>query len=174
MLADHLDHCNHVEEGRRLAQLVAVARQTCPERSIYLVGHSSGCAVVLAAGEVAPPGAIERIVLLAPAVSDDYDLRSALRSTRGGIDVFTSKRDMGALGFGTGIVGTADRRWSAASGRVGFCPILTCPGDEMLYSKLRVHPWDCSVTWTGNLGNHYGTLQQGYMRAYVLPLLARS
>jgi pimeloyl-ACP methyl ester carboxylesterase len=174
MLVDHMDHCNHQEEGRRLAGFIAAARQSCPERGVYLVGHSSGAAVVLAAAEASPPGSIERIVLLAPAVACDYDLRPALRSVHRCIDVFVSRRDIGALGLGTGIGGTADRRWSAASGRVGFTPILTCPGDELLYAKLRTHPWDRCVVWSGNRGSHYGTLEQGFMRAYVLPLLSRS
>lgn len=173
MLADHVDHCNHLEEGRRLASLVAAFRQSCPERGVYLVGHSSGSAVVLAAAEAAPPGSIDRIVLLAPAVACDYDLRPALRSVRQGIDVFISRRDLGPLGFGTAFAGTADRRWSAASGRVGFSPILACPGDELLYAKLRTHPWDRCVVWTGNRGSHYGTLEPGFVRAYVLPLLSR-
>ncbi len=170
MLADHLDHCNHLDEGRRLAAAVAAARETCPERAVYLVGHSSGCAVMLAAADASPTGSLERIVLLAPAVSKDYDLRPALRASRQGIDVFTSRRDVGALGFGTTIAGTADRRWSAAAGRVGFDPIVTCPGDDALYAKLRNHPWDPAVAWTGNRGSHYGTLQQGFTRAYLLPL----
>jgi pimeloyl-ACP methyl ester carboxylesterase len=174
MLADHVDHCNHLEEGRRLAATIAAVKQSCPDRAVYLVGHSSGCAVVLAAAEAAPPGSIERVVLLAPAVAHNYDLRPALRSCRQGIDVFISRRDIGALAIGTSIVGTADRRRSAAAGRIGFTPILTCPGDELLYAKLRIHPWDRAVEWTGNRGSHYGTLGQGFMRAYVLPLLSRS
>lgn len=173
MLADHIDHCNHLEEGRRLAALVALTKQRCPERAVYLVGHSSGSAVVLAAAELLPPGSLERILLLAPAVSNVYDLRPALRTCRQGIDVFTSHRDIGALAIATGIVGTADRRHTFASGRVGFTPILACPGDDMLYAKLRIHPWDHSVAWTGNHGSHYGTLGQGYLRAYILPLLTR-
>jgi pimeloyl-ACP methyl ester carboxylesterase len=174
LLADHTDHCNHLAEGQRLAAFVAAARQNCPSRAVYLAGHSSGSAVVLAAAEASPPGAIERIVLLAPAVSTDYDLRPALRSSRQGIDAFISRRDVGALKIATGIVGTADRRRSAAAGRVGFTPIVTCPGDEALYAKLRIHPWDRSVEWTGNRGSHYGALGQGFVRAYVLPLLLRA
>jgi pimeloyl-ACP methyl ester carboxylesterase len=174
MIADHLDHCNHLEEGRRLAGLIASYRQSCPDRAVYVVGHSSGCAVALAAAEATPPGAIERVLLLAPAVSHSYDLRPALRGSRQGIDAFVSCKDIGALGFGMAIAGTADRRWSAASGRVGFTPILTCPGDEALYAKLRIHPWDPVVEWTGNRGRHYGTIQPAYVKAYLMPLLARS
>lgn len=171
LLIDHVDHCNHLEEGRRLAALAAAERQANPGRAVYLIGHSSGCAVVLAAAEASAPDGIERVVLLAPAVSRDYDLRPALRASRQGIDVFTSCRDIGALGIGMTLIGTADRRWSAASGRVGFTPIVTCPGDEVLYAKLREHPWDPVVAWSGNRGSHYGTLQDGFMRAYILPLL---
>jgi pimeloyl-ACP methyl ester carboxylesterase len=174
LLADHVDHCNHLEEGRVLAARVAAEHQACPSCAVYLVGHSSGCAVVLAAAEASPPNAIERIVLLAPAVSTDYDLRPALRASRQGIDVFSSCRDVGALGIGMTLIGTADRRWSAASGRVGFTPILTCPGDVALYTKLRDHPWDPVIAWSGNHGSHYGTLQDGFTRAYVLPLLVRT
>jgi pimeloyl-ACP methyl ester carboxylesterase len=171
MLADHVDHCNHLEEGRRLAALVVAVKQSCPERAVYLVGHSSGTAVALAAAEASPPGSIERVVLLAPAVSHDYDLRPALNTVRQSIDVFISRRDVGALAFGTGIAGTADRQRSAAAGRIGFTPILTCPGDEMLYAKLRIHPWNQSVVWSGNRGNHYGTLEPRFMSAYIVPLL---
>jgi pimeloyl-ACP methyl ester carboxylesterase len=171
LLADHIDHCNHLEEGRRLAALIAARVGDCRGLGVYLVAHSSGAAVVLAAAEASPPNSIERIVLLSPAVSHDYDLRPALRSVRQGIDVFTSCRDIGALVLGTGIVGTADRRRAAAAGRIGFTPLLICPGDELLYAKLRMHPWDRSVEWSGNRGSHYGTLEPGFMRAYVLPLL---
>lgn len=186
MLVDHVDHCNHLQEGQRLAALIAAAvpthsvgtRENCVgtrenSRSVYLVAHSSGAAVVLAAAEASPPGSIERIVLLAPAVAHDYDLRPALRAVRETIDVFVSRRDVGALVIGTGIAGTADRRRSAAAGRCGFTPILTCPGDELLYAKQRIHPWDPCVAWTGNRGSHYGTLEPGFMRSYVLPLLRR-
>jgi pimeloyl-ACP methyl ester carboxylesterase len=173
LIIDHLDHGKHMEEGRRLAGLVAASRQTCPERAVYLVGHSAGCAVLLAAAEAAPPGSVERIVLLSPSVSKDYDLRPALRCACQGIDVFISRRDIGALGIGTGLIGTSDRRWSAASGRVGFRTIVTCPEDEALYAKLRIHAWDPVVEWTGNHGGHFGATQQAFARAYLLPLLVR-
>jgi alpha-beta hydrolase superfamily lysophospholipase len=174
MLIDHVDHCNHLEEGRRLAALVVAVKQKCPDRAVYLVGHSSGAAVALAAAEASPPGYIERIVLLAPAVSYDYDLRPALRDVRQSIDAFISRRDVGALFFGTSVAGTTDRRHAAAAGRIGFTPILTCPGDELLYAKLRQHPWNRSVVWSGNRGNHYGTLEPTFVRTYILPLLQRA
>ncbi len=97
LLTDHVDHCNHVEQGRRLAARIAASYPGCPEHAIYLVGHSSGSAVVLAAAETLPPGSIERIVLLAPAVSRHYDLRPALREPAGHRRVRQSAR-RGGLG----------------------------------------------------------------------------
>src|SRR5262249_54192730 len=109
--------------------------------------------------------------LLAPAVSSTYDLRPALRSARYGIDVFTSERDFLILGAGVGVVGTTDRRWEAAAGRVGFQPVAETPDDAALYGKLRQHPWDTSVAWTGNTGGHFDTYETRFFEAYVMPLL---
>jgi pimeloyl-ACP methyl ester carboxylesterase len=172
-LRDHTDHHNHVAAGCCLAQLVAVSRQACPDRAVFLVSHSAGSAVVLTAAANLPPGSVERIVLLAPSVCADYDLRPALRGTRCGIDNFRSRRDLLELGVGVTLAGTADRRWSAAAGRVGFHPVVTCPGDAELYAKLREHPWDEDVAWTGNHGGHYGTQRGDFARVYLLPLLRR-
>jgi pimeloyl-ACP methyl ester carboxylesterase len=172
-LADEMDGRHAREAGCRLAARVAASRQAYPGGKVSLVGHSAGSLVVLAAAENLPPAAVERIVLLAPAVSSGYDLRPALTAARQGIDVFYSERDWAVLGLGVGIIGTTDRRWSAAAGRVGFKPVLACPGDAALYAKLRQHPWDPCVAWTGNTGGHFGTyLEPGYLHAYVLPLLA--
>ena len=79
VLADQIDHGHALAEGRRLALEVAAYRQTCPGK-VYLVGHSAGSAVILAAAEALPPDSVDRIILLAPSVSMSYDLRPALRA----------------------------------------------------------------------------------------------
>ena len=152
-LADVVDapyaHC----QGRLLADEIGRYRTTCPGVPVYLVGYSAGAAVALAAGEWLPPDSIERIVLLAPAVSADYDLRCPLASARCGIDVFFSTNDRWWLGLGSAIVGTADGKRDAPAGRVGF----RCPGDAALAHRLHQHPWDTNVAWTGNDGGHTGS-----------------
>jgi pimeloyl-ACP methyl ester carboxylesterase len=172
VLADQMD-CNHARaEGEALARRVAEYRRACPGGEVYLLGHSAGTEVVLAAAEALPPDSVDRIVLLAPSLSAGYDLRPALRAVRGGIDVFYSKRDWGYLGAGVTIVGTADGRWlTAAAGRVGFEPVIETPADAALYGRLHQHAWDACVRWTGNHGGHYGSHQPAFLRAYVLPLL---
>jgi len=172
VLADEMDWDYARLEGQCLAHRVYAVRQLCPAGEVYLVGHSAGCGVVLAAAEALPPGSVNRIVLLAPSVSAGYDLRPALRCTRDGLDVFYSGRDTAYLGVGVAIVGTADRTWTAAAGRVGFRPVVATPQDALLYTKLRQHAWDACVAWTGNHGGHYGGYQVCHLRAYVLPLLA--
>jgi pimeloyl-ACP methyl ester carboxylesterase len=172
-VADHVDHANHVTQGRLLAERVAAYRQVYPDRKVYLVGYSSGSAVMLAAAEALPPGSVDRIVLLAPSVCTAYDLRPALRTSRCGIDSFHSERDRLVLGFVVGILGTSDQACRAAAGRYGFTPALGCPEDAVLYAGLRQHAWDPVVAWSGNDGGHYGTFQIGFLRAYVFPLLAR-
>jgi len=41
-----------------------------------------------------------------------------------------------------------------------------------LLERLRQHPWDPSVSHTGNQGAHCDTLRPAFLGAYVLPLLA--
>jgi len=164
----------HVHSAAQsLASKIAAVRASCPEMAIYLVGHSAGTAVVLEAAGSLPPGSVDRIVLLAPSVSADYDLRPALRCVRENIDVYTSCRDWWYLGLGVGLTGTADGRWiSPAAGRVGFQPRVERPEDAALYVKLQQHPWASCVAWTGNYGGHYGSHHPEFLRAYVLPLLS--
>ncbi len=169
-IADHVDRANQLTEGRRLACQVLAYRQAYPDRQVYLLGHSTGCAVVLAATEQLPPGSIDRLILLSPSVCRSYDLRPALRGARG-IDVFYSGEDRWVLGVGMFILGTSDRECRTAAGQYGFTPVVECPGDAELYVSLGQHPWDASAQWSGNDGGHWGNNQVDFLRAYVLPLL---
>jgi pimeloyl-ACP methyl ester carboxylesterase len=171
-IADQVDHANHLEQGRRLATLVQSYRRTYPERRVYLVAHSAGCAVVLAGAELLPHDSVERIILLAPSVCQNYDLRPALIVARSGIDVFHSDEDRLILGAGIRIFGSAERDCRTAAGRGGFRPVISCPTDAALYGKLKQHPWDPVVQWSGHDGGHFGNNQTGFLKAYVLPLLA--
>ncbi len=155
-----------------LAEEISRYRGTFPGMPIYLVGFSAGCAVALQAAERLPPDTLERIVLLAPAVSANYDLRGALASARLGIDVFTSDRDRFWLGVGTGVVGTADGTRDPAAGRVGFRPPVLSPDETRLAGRLHQHSWDECVAWTGSDGGHADSLRPAFLKAYVFPLLA--
>ena len=172
VIADQTHAAHAQREGGKLAELVLKCRQESPTSPIYLVAHSAGCAVVLIAAESLPPNAVERIVLLSPAVSAKFDLRPGLRCACRGVDVFTSSHDWAWLGLGTLLAGTTDRRWTlATAGKDGFQPPLVGGEDEALYGKLRQYPWTPSLMWMGHNGGHYGAYQPGFLRIFVLPLL---
>jgi pimeloyl-ACP methyl ester carboxylesterase len=171
ILADQMDQEHLRAEGKCLAEQILAHKQRNPETPIYLVAHSAGTGVVLSAAESLPPDTVERIILLAPAVSTNRDLRAALAAAREGVDVFYSKADWWYLGMGVTLIGTADRHWDAAAGRVGFRPLICCPKDSPLYEKLRQYPWQECLSGTGHKGGHYGAYQPGFLKMCVLPLL---
>jgi hypothetical protein len=174
VLADMLSAEHAQEQGRKLAARICALKQECPGRAVYIISHSAGCGIALTAAESLPPGYLDHLVLLAPAVSTGYDLRPALAHSTQGVDVFYSRRDWGILGLGTAVLGTADRTRCPPAGRVGFTVESTDPGDAALYAKLRQHPWDPCLSWSGNNGGHYSSHQPAFLRAYVFPLLGES
>src|SRR5262249_24901425 len=85
IFADHMDRRHALNEGRKLAEQIACYQQPRgdgPPLPVYIVAHSGGSSVALAATELLPPDSVECIVLLAPSVSAEYDLRPALRCAR--------------------------------------------------------------------------------------------
>ena len=86
-----------------------------PGRRVVVVAHSAGCAVALAACDLLPMDAVDRVLLLAPSVSTGYDIRPTLWSAKEGVDVFCSKKDWVALGFVVRVVGTTDNFWSGSA-----------------------------------------------------------
>ena len=104
----------------RLADLVRRFRAGQPADPVFLVAKSGGCGVVVKALERLDEGSVLRAILLAPALSPDYDLTAALRAVAGEMVVFWSPLDVVVLGAGTRIFGTADRvrTFSAGHGRL--------------------------------------------------------
>jgi pimeloyl-ACP methyl ester carboxylesterase len=173
VIADHTDTAHSKHEAHELAEKVLKFRQENPDCPVYLVGHCTGSFILLQTTELLPPDSIDRIVLLSPSVSADYDLRPALRCSKLGVDVFWSYRDWFYLGTCVRIIGNADRKWGPAAGRVGFKPIIECEADVDLYTKLRQHPWQPAVAWTGNEGGHFDAYHTPFLRNFVLNLCRR-
>jgi pimeloyl-ACP methyl ester carboxylesterase len=166
LLLDQRDTAHAKAQGARLAAKIAERSRQEPGRRVVVVAHSAGAAVALAAGDVLPPDAIDRVILLAPSVSTGYDVRPTLRAAREGVDVFCSKKDWVALGFATRLFGTVDRRWAPAAGRNGFHE----PGEGEA-DGLRQHFWSPEVARTGNTGGHYGTHAPAFIQTYLFPLM---
>jgi pimeloyl-ACP methyl ester carboxylesterase len=174
VVADHTDWEHAQEEGRRLAGQIATYHEARPHDAIYLVAHSAGSGVALTAVAACQPGLVTRVILFAPSVSAEYDLRPALRSSSDGIDVFYSRRDVFSLGFGVAFVGTSDgSRGCQVAGRVGFQLQEESAEDTALYAKLRQYPWEHWQARDGNRGFHSGARRPKFLHTYVLPLLQK-
>jgi pimeloyl-ACP methyl ester carboxylesterase len=171
ILADQIGYAHARAEGCKLAQIVQQVRLEHPAVPIYLIGHSAGAAVVMAALENVPPDTVNRAFLLAPSLSAAYDVRCALRGVSHGLHVYYSRRDTLYLGLWTGMLGNSDRRWGPSSGRIGFQFSAPGPEDAFLYAKLCQRPWNPTDRDVGNDGKHYGDYQPDFVRVYVLPLV---
>jgi hypothetical protein len=171
ILPDQLDYEHARHQGKLLADVVLDYHLQHPEAKIHLFGHSAGSMVVLSATEHLPPEILDTIVLLLPSVSSEYDIRPALRSVKGTMEVHYSGHDWFYLGLCTFLVGCADHHCGEASGRVGFQLIIESPQDAALLPRLVQHPWQPSYRLLGNQGGHYGAYQPEYLKTQILPVL---
>ena len=154
-----------------LATRVATYASAMPHRPVTLIGHSGGAAVVVWALEAMPENCkVERAILLAPALSPDYDLTKALRAVRSRLYVMYSNADVGLLGAGTAVFGTMDRQHSVSAGLVGFK--LTPEVDAGEYAKVRQVPWSLDFVKMGHLGGHMGWTTTRFARDFLAPILA--
>jgi hypothetical protein len=171
-LKDLQDTRNMLQKADQLAAEIVRAKENDPGRPIYLVGKSGGTGLVLAAVHNLPPGTIERIILLSAAVSPDYDLRPALRATRGEVVSFYSGNDQLVLGWGTRKFGTIDRVYGPSAGLTGFHIPSDLPIEERaLYERLVQIPWRAGMIREGNLGTHAGTSMPSFLGKEVAPWL---
>jgi Serine hydrolase len=172
LLQDQIGMNHAREQGARLAAAILARKEQEPGRRVVILAHSAGCAVALAAGDVLPMDAVDRILLLAPSVSTGYDIRPTLWSAKEGVDVYCSTKDWVALGFVVRVVGTTDKFWSgSAAGRWGFKPKPTNALADVESARLRQHFWTQEVAWTGNSGGHHGVHAPEFMKTYLLPLM---
>ncbi len=172
IFADQIDRRFAQEQGHQLADTLRERKRTHPECRIYLLAHSAGSRVILAAAENMPANSIERVVLLGPSVEANYDLRCALRATCRSIDVYYSPDHDYYLRGAAVLAAVFHAEFSRRAGQVGFRPQVETDEDCQLYSKLRLIPWDPLFSDTGNRGGHYGARQPEFLKDYVLPLMS--
>lgn len=164
-------------QAERLARRIVEYRARYPGSPVHLVGHSGGGGIAVLALEALPPGRqIDMAILLAPALSADYDLTTALRRTRYGICNFYSTRDVGLLKVGTTVFGPIDRKPGAAAGAVGFrLPAGLDEAGRVLYAeKLRQVRWHKRLAGLGADGSHLGWASRRFAREYLAALIIRN
>lgn len=174
-LADLTRSDNVARHAGQMAEQVREFLGRHPEGPVFLVGKSGGAGVVLRALEGLPEGSVERVVLLAPAVSPGYDLSKALRGVRRELVVFISPLDFALLGAGTWAFGTIDRVRGVGAGLVGFRgpdPGSMGGADAAAFAaKVRHVRWRPSMARVGYLGGHLAVDMPPFLRRYVVPLL---
>jgi pimeloyl-ACP methyl ester carboxylesterase len=171
-LRDLQDVRHLLKEAERLAEEVRQEQTRHPDHPIYLMGHSAGAALILAAAEKLPPASIERMILLAPAVSPTFDLRPALRATRRELVAFSSTYDRVCLDWCTSWLGTADRVYGPAAGLNGFRePDDLDEEGRQLYRRLVQMPWRLEMIWQGTDGGHNGACMPIFLAHRIAPWL---
>jgi len=161
-------------EARKIAEKIVRYQERYPGRPVHLIGHSGGGGIAVYALEALPPGhEVTGVILLAPALSPDYDLRRALRRTQGIMYNFFSPYDVGFLKVGTSIAGTIDGRHTKAAGAVGFSmPWGLSREDRQLYaSRLRQQRYTPKMADSGHSGGHLGWAKRTFVAEWLAPLV---
>jgi hypothetical protein len=168
-----LQDAEHVRrKAEELAEEICEAHFAEPDRPIFLIGKSGGAGLSLLATEMLPRATLERLILLSAAVKPTYDLRPALRATRGELVSFYSPGDWLILGWGTLQFGTIDRVHSPSAGLCGFTrPAELSPEDRVLYQRLVQVPWSLAMIAEGYPGGHIGTSLAPFVGKEVAPWL---
>lgn len=157
------DRDQHGRAAEALLKLVANVRTERPDHRIALVGHSTGCLVMLEAmRQLDAP--VDFTLMMAAAVDPEYNLASVDHAAEQIVHYY-SRLDLIACGVGTWIVGTADLRHRPAAGWAGFnrknCE--DCGIDQ--------HAWRPGWMRHGHLGLHVGYLDPKFAAGVVVPHL---
>jgi hypothetical protein len=153
-----------------VADLLTKQFRANAEQPIYLICHSGGAGPATWALEKLPPDVkVACFVMLAPALSPQYDLSKALAHVTGCAYCFNSVDDDLVLGTGTKMFGTIDGMRCDAAGRVGFERPATA--DEKAYAKLVHKPYESAWSRYGHVGGHVGCMGSPFVQAIVAPLM---
>jgi pimeloyl-ACP methyl ester carboxylesterase len=171
-VGDLMDQNRNQAVARDLAHLIMSYEAAEPGRPVTIIGHSGGAAIVVWALEALPDECkVDRAMLLAPALSPDYDLSKALHAVRSRLYVTYSHGDVGTMMVGTEALGTMDRKHSVSAGLVGFS-LPAQPADIEQYAKVRQIGWTWDLAKMGNYSGHMGWTSTRFAKEYLAPIIA--
>ena len=158
----------HHDTEKKLVAEIMQWRSAHPGSRIVLIGHSAGAGVILGALARLDPGVVVGpVVLLAPAVSPEYDLRPILAHVTV-VHVFYSEADSFWQGFGPTIFGLYDGDHGDGAGRKGFeLRGLT----EIQKRQIVQHPYDPKWKALGNDGGHFDSCDPKFVAKVIRPLI---
>ena len=156
-------HERNVATAAAIAAEIATWRRTHPAEPFYLVGYSGGGGMVTLVTAALPDDvAIDRLILVAPAIAPDYPLESdVLPHVREFVVNYSSERDL-QVGWGTDTFGTIDRKHTRSAGAVGF---------DTIDRRLLEYRWSTADEPLGHLGNHVAYLGKRWQAAKLMPAL---
>ncbi len=165
-IEDYRSREYHQAGAATMVRQVQRIRQASPNSRIVLIGYSAGGCVVALAAEQLPPASVDRIILLAPTVPSNQDVRPILRASKLGVDVFYVPDDQ-FIDLLQNVLGAPyDEAGSTVAATTGFRPPASQPtGAGPTLGKLRQYPLP-GLRW-----EHFGTAQPDFLRAYVVPLI---
>jgi len=170
-VGDLMDQSRNRAVAHDLASTVATYVAAMPERPVTLIGHSGGAAVVVWALEAMPERCrVDRVILLAPALTPTYDLSPALKRVGERMYVMYSPADVGLMAAGTFAFGTMDGAHSVSAGLKGF-ELPADAADRAQYTKVRQVPWTLDLAKSGHLGGHMGWTTTRFAREFLGPIL---
>jgi hypothetical protein len=160
----------HDKESTVVAEALTKRYRENPSRRIVITSHSGGTGIAVWALEKLPDDVkVDTVVMLASALSPDYDLTKALRHVRGKVYAFNSLADTLVLGVGTRTFGTVDGVKCDAAGRCGFA--LPDSADPAQYKKLVQVPYSAAWMALGNIGDHIGPMSNRFARDVLAPVV---
>lgn len=153
----------NLKTAKAMADELASFRREHPEDIIDIVGMSGGGAMGVFVLQALPKDVtINRLILIAPAISSDFPMASAAMPHVSEFVVnFASPLDL-QVGWGTRLFGTMDRRNVKSAGYSGFA---------FKHAKLLEIRWNKSMIRQGHLGNHLAYYSPAWLRKYVVPAL---
>ncbi|MHC4441990.1 MAG: serine aminopeptidase domain-containing protein [Planctomycetota bacterium] len=168
-----LPNLTDLPANRRRARDIAVQigqyHAKYPDRPITLIGYSGGGGLaVMVAEALYEPVMLDRLILLAPALSPHYDLSKALAKCSHGCVNFYSKGDFWTLGVGTSSFGTIDRKYTKSAGHVTFQVPQSTSTDQ---SALKQIAWTKDWIKLGHGGGHTGWLAKDWARKILAPTI---
>jgi pimeloyl-ACP methyl ester carboxylesterase len=152
-------------EAALIAEEIAECRRKRPEATIYLAGFSGGGGMAVFVAEALPEGVqVDRLILVAAAISDDYEVRErVLPRVREFTVNYVSPLDA-QLSIGTRLAGNMDGGTDGSAGHVGF--------DRSDPALVQIH-WRPEMLFLLHFGNHLSYLSAPWQRACLMPAFER-
>ena len=155
-------------KAREIARYIQNYRLMYPDRPVFLVGQSGGCAMAAWVAESLGDDQVDGIVMLASSLSPTYRLDRALEHSRHGIVNFYSSRDVLFLGFGTTVFRTMDGKFGTSAGMVGYQFPASRPPE---YRRLYQIAWNEKMADSGNHGLHLTSGSERFTVNYIAPFM---